>query len=345
MLSKLNFNPVIMATWWKPWTWGSAIQDATEAFQGLVHGWLLSGTEGSLDAMMNMFNTSVVALRQEVALTPSTFNYDLVQTLKGISTSVVFPIAAMLITYVFVLEIIEETTKANKGQHLDTFNIFMLIIRTTITIALATHAFTIGLAFSDVSTWMIRQVDTEDVSMNVNLKEELLGSVAPIVEVYSDETGTWEPNENLTEPDENDDKQRWDYRLGELGVLMIVSMLGFIFSMVIGGIMYLTAWSRIIMILLYVTVAPIPMATLMSESWVGTIGQNYLRNLLALTLQGFFMTILLVIYQGLLERSAYLLSEQTGGYTGLVLVLVSMFTIAKLLIGSQGFAKSITGAT
>lgn len=344
MLNRLITSPLIMATWWKPWTWGDAVSDATEAIQGVFHSILVGAMEGSLDQMMSIFNSSVSALQKEVALTPEKFDANLVSSLKSISSNVVLPIAGLMITYVFVLQIIEQATNANKGGEWDTLNVIMLIIKTAITISLTTHAFTIGLAFSDLSTWMIDKVPDTEVKMDIDIKDELIDSLEPYVEIDVNEDGNYERHpDNPDEP--SGDNERWNYRLGELIVANVVTLLAMVFAFVIGGIMYLTAWSRLIMIMLYVTVAPIPMSTLMSDTWVSSIGQNYLRNLTALMLQGFLMLVLLIIYQGLISRTTMLIGEGEGGYTGLLLLTVSMVTITGLLMKTGNFAKSITGAT
>ena len=331
----------IMATWWKPWTWGEAVGDAIDALQGIINRMLVSGTQFSLDRMTGMFNTSIEALQQEVAITPTEFSADLVETLQNLSTTVLLPVAGLIITYVFVLQIIEHVTDHNKGNEWNVGSVIMLIIKTTITISLATNAFTIGLAFSDVSTWMIDQVPTEEIEITNEITDDIVEQLQPEV-VTQNADGTLEPT-GTDEPVGED--EFWDYKLGEAFITMLVGFIGLIITMVIGGIMYLVAWSRIIMVLLYITVAPIPMATLMSESWVNSIGQNYLKNLLALTLQGFFMLVLLVIYQGLVTRTSALMQAGEGGFSGMVLLIVSMGIIASMLLKTHGFAKSITGAS
>lgn len=332
----------IMATWWQPWTWGDAVGDAVDALQGIINRMLVSGTQFSLERMTGMFNTSINALRSEVAITPHEFSLNLVETLQNLSTTVLLPIAGLIITYVFVLQIIEHVTDHNKGNEWNVGSVIMLIIKTAITISLATNAFTIGLAFSDVSTWMIDQVPVEEVELTHEITDEIVEQLQPEV-VTEDENGNLVPTGNDEVEDENN--EFWDYKLGEAFITMLVGFIGLIITMVISGIIYLVAWSRIIMILLYITVAPIPMATLMSESWVNSIGQNYLKNLLALTLQGFFMLVLLVIYQGLVTRTSTLMQAGEGGFSGMVLLIVSMGIIASMLLKTHGFAKSITGAS
>lgn len=336
----------IMATWWQPWTWGNAVNEAVGAIQGVINQMLVSGTRFSLERMTGMFNTSINALQSEVAITPQEFDINLVDTLRNISVNVVLPITGLIITYVFVLQIIEQVTNHNKGSEWDTSSVIMLIIKTTIAILLATNAFTIGLAFSDVSTWMIEQVPTQDIELTYDITDDIVEQLEPKIMV-TDENGNAVPlNPQPTDSEyELEDGEFWDYKLGEAFITMMVGFLGLIITMVISAIIYLVAWSRIIMILLYITIAPLPMSTLMLDNWVGSIGQNYIKNLLALTLQGFFMLVLLVIYQGLVTRTSTLLSQGESGLSGMVLLLVSMGIIASMLLKTHGFAKSITGAS
>ncbi|MBM7708831.1 hypothetical protein JOD14_001000 [Enterococcus lemanii] len=293
--------------------------------------------------MTGLFNTSVNALRSEVAITPAEFDGNMLDILKNISDTVVLPIAILLITYVFVLQIIEFVTDKNKGGEFDVGNVIMLIIKTTIMILLSTNAFTIALGFSDLATWMIDKVPTEQVEISADVSESLLSALEPVV-VQTNEDGTEKELEDIDKV-ENRDTQRMDYKLGEGLLTLMVAGIGFVIVMIICGIIYLVAWSRIIMIFLYVTVAPIPMATVMSDSWVNSIGQNYLKNLMALTIQGFLMLVLMVVYNGLVSRTATLINGGEGGFMGMILIIVSMAIVAKMLIGTHGLAKSITGAS
>lgn len=332
---------IIGAGWWNPI--GNALSDALESLQALFNDVLISFTKSSLEGMTALFNTSVNALKSEVAITPAQFDGNMVDTLKSISDTVVLPIAVLLITYVFVLQIIEFVTDKNKGGEFDVGNMIMLIIKTTIMILLATNAFTIALGFSDLATWMIDKVPTNQIEITADVSDTLIESLKPVV-VEIDADGNKIPLPNLEEVD-NEDTQRMDYKLGEGLMTLMIAGVGFLIVAIICGIIYLVAWSRIIMILIYVTIAPIPMATVMSETWVNSIGQNYLKNLMALTLQGFLMLVLMVIYNGLVSRTTTLIDGGNGGFMGMILIVVSMAIVAKLLIGTHSLAKSITGAT
>lgn len=56
-------------------------------------------------------------------------------------------------------------------------------------------------------------------------------------------------------------------------------------------------------IYLYVSVAPIPAATVTNREW-GTIGTNYLKGLVALAFQGFFIMVCVAIYAVLVASVA-----------------------------------------
>lgn len=64
-----------------------------------------------------------------------------------------------------------------------------------------------------------------------------------------------------------------------------------IISVLITVILY----GRMIEIYLYVSVSPIPFATFTNREW-GSIGNNYVKALLGLGFQGFFMMVCVAIY-------------------------------------------------
>ncbi len=72
---------------------------------------------------------------------------------------------------------------------------------------------------------------------------------------------------------------------------MIVSLCMKIMSVLTTVILY----GRMIEIYLYVSVAPVPFATLSNREW-GSIGSNYIKGLCALAFQGFFIMVCVAIY-------------------------------------------------
>jgi len=73
------------------------------------------------------------------------------------------------------------------------------------------------------------------------------------------------------------------------------------------GVLYsnilLKLYGRMIEIYLVTSVAPIPMATMVNHEW-GSMGQNYLKSLLALGFQAFLILVCVGIYAVLIQTIA-----------------------------------------
>ena len=83
--------------------------------------------------------------------------------------------------------------------------------------------------------------------------------------------------------------------VGELVILALESMLVSLCMKIMSVLITVILYGRMIEIYLYSSVAPIPFATLSNREW-GQVGNNYLRGLLALGFQGFFMMVCVGIY-------------------------------------------------
>ena len=279
-----------------------------------VHDWLvdiLKGvTEFTLNQTHNIFEHSVDTVHDQVAQTPYDFSENLVDTLKVISDTAILPVAGIILTYVFCYEIYSLVADKNRGNDFDTQQMFFLIFKTAVIIMLVTNSFTITMAIFDLGQWITNQVPSTELTISDDITESILGSVTGI-----------------------------DAAIG----MIMLSGVVFLASFIMAGIIYLVAWSRIIMILMYVSIAPLPFATLMNKDWVGSVGQNYIKQLVALMLQGFFMLICLIIYAGLLEKTFSLIGEQDEPIFGLMLLMVSMGILTLTIARTHSLAKSVVG--
>jgi len=133
---------------------------------------------------------------------------------------------------------------------------------------------------------------------------------------------------------------------GDIGYaisMWLVSGIALIIILIMSGITFLVAWSRIVTILLYISVAPLPFATFLNGDWIGTVGQTYVKNLIALMLQGYFMLVCLIVYAGLLEKTSALITTEGNGLYALVLMVVSMGILVVTLTRTHSVAKSVMG--
>ena len=116
---------------------------------------------------------------------------------------------------------------------------------------------------------------------------------------------------------------------------MIISLCMKIMSVLITVILY----GRMIEIYLYVSVAPIPCATATNREW-GTIGSNYLKGLIALAFQGFFIMVCVAIYAILVASVAVAANLHSALWSVAAYTVILCFSLFK----TGSLSKSIFNA-
>ena len=91
--------------------------------------------------------------------------------------------------------------------------------------------------------------------------------------------------------------------LGELMTVWFISLIVHLGVMILIVAIVITLASRIIEVFMYLSIAPIPMATMVNHEW-GGMGQNYLKSLLALGFQAFLILVCVGIYAVLIQTIA-----------------------------------------
>ena len=119
---------------------------------------------------------------------------------------------------------------------------------------------------------------------------------------------------------------------GELIGLGIETMFCTFCMKIMSVLITVILYGRMIEIYLYVSVAPVPFATITNREW-GSIGTNYLKGCIALAFQGFFIMVCVGVYAALvssISMSADLHSAlwQVMGYT--VVLCFTMFKTGSL---------------
>ena len=96
---------------------------------------------------------------------------------------------------------------------------------------------------------------------------------------------------------------------------------------------------RRVLTLLVTSVAPIPMATMVSKEG-GNMGQNYLRSLFALAFQAFLIIVCVAIYAALVRNIAVDADISSAIWTCMCYTVLLCFTLFK----TGSMAKSIFSA-
>ena len=261
----------------------------------------------NLSAMLVDINDKVSTVAGEVGKTPSSWNSEVFTFIKSINTNVVLPIAAIILTAILCIELIQVVMRKNSMQDTDTFEFFKYIIKMWIAVWLVSHAFDFSMAVFDVAQSMIGKA-AGVVGTSANITP---GNFDAMVDALKTES------------------------LGTLiGIALETGLVKFsltILSILITVILY----GRMIEIYIYCSVAAIPFSTMGNKEW-GSIGTNYIKSLFALGLQGLFILIFFGIYAVLVKTVNF-----TDIHTSILQVLAYGLILGVMMMKSGSIAKAI----
>lgn len=136
-----------------------------------------------------------------------------------------------------------------------------------------------------------------------------------------------------------------DYGLGELMSIWFISLIVFVCILILLVAIVITLASRIIEIFMYLSIAPIPMATMMDNGEWSGIGKNWVKQLLALSFQGFFIVVALAIFKTLFCN---MVASINSGSDGVVMQMTMLMGYTAALIftvlRSGAISKSVFNA-
>ena len=233
---------------------------------------------GNFSGMFDQINTQVGEVAGEVGKTPATWNAGVFSMIRDLSDNVVVPVAGLIITFVLTYELITMIIDRNNLHDFDTFTIYKWIFKAFVAVYLVTHTFDITIAIFELGQHIVQQsagIITGSTSIDF---ATVLGDVQGQLDAMG---------------------------IGELIGLLVETLLLRITSPILSLCIMLVLVGRMIEIYIYCSVWAIPFATMTNREW-GQMGQNYLRGLAALGLQGFFIMICVAIY-------AVLIGGITGG--------------------------------
>lgn len=227
----------------------------------------------NLENMFTDVNNNVSTIAAQVGTTPQGWNSSIFNMIRNLSDAVVLPIAGLILTFVLCYELITMVTEKNNMHDVDTFMFFKYIFKCGIAVYLVSHTFDITMAIFDVAQTIITSASgaiSHDTHIDISSALTNLGATM-------DGMG-----------------------IGDLMLLVLETALVSMAMNIVGIIITVILYGRMIEIYITTSVAPIPFATMTNREW-GSIGNNYLKSLFALGFQGFFMMVCVGIYAVLIR--------------------------------------------
>ena len=271
-----------------------------DTIQDWLKSILIECIMGNFSGMFDQINTQVGEVATEVGKTPAAWNAGVFSMIRNLSDNVVVPVAGLIITFVLTYELITMIIDRNNLHDFDTFTIYKWIFKAFVAVYLVTHTFDITMAIFELGQHIVQQsagIITGSTSIDF---AAALGDVQGQLDAMG---------------------------IGELIGLLVETLLLRITSPILSLCIMLVLVGRMIEIYIYCSVGAIPFATMTNREW-GQMGQNYLRGLAALGLQGFFSMICVAIYAVLIGGitsgdNLHISIWKCAGYT--VLLCFSLF--------------------
>ena len=274
---------------------------------------LVGGIVNNLSGMFDSVNSQVGAIAGQVGATPQAWNGAIYSMIRTLSDNVILPIAGVILAFVMTMELIQMISDKNSMHgDVDTWMFFKWIFKTACAVLIVTNTWNIVMGVFDVGQSVVNSaagVISGDASVDIT---------TVIVDL----------EERLMEMD-----------LGPLFGLWFQSLFVGICTWALTICIFIITFGRMIEIYLVTSVAPIPMATMVSRE-SGNIGQNYLRSLFALAFQGFLIIVCVAIYAALVQNIAVGTDISYAIWTCMGYTVLLCFTLFK----TGSMAKSIFSA-
>lgn len=273
---------------------------------------LVAAIMGNLSGMFESVNDQVGEIATSVGRTPASFSPEVFAMVRNISESVIIPIAGLILTFIACYELIQMIIDHNNLANFETWIFFKWVFKTFAAVLLITNTFNITMAVFDVAQNVVNAsagIISGDTAIDASALEAM--------------------EDTLMGMD-----------LGPLIGLFLQSFIVQVTMSALAIVIFIIVYGRMIEIYLLVSLAPIPFSTFANREQ-SSVGQNYLRALLAIGFQGFLIMICVGIYAVLVQSVAFsddIIASIWGvmGYT--VLLCFSLFktsTLAKTVFSAH----------
>ena len=272
---------------------------------------LIEGIMGNLTGLFDSVNSRVGEIAVQVGTTPAAWNAGVFSLIRQLSETVILPIAGLVLTFVATYELIQMLLEKNNMHEFDVANIYKWVFKTACAILILSNTFDIVMAVFDVSQSVIADA-AGLIQGSTDITPDMLAELETTLEGMD---------------------------LGPLLGLWLQSSVIGLTMQIMGIIIFVLVYGRMIEIYLMTSLAPLPVATLSNRELGGT-GQNYLKSLFAVGFQGMLILVCVAIYAVLVQGIATG-GDPIGAIWGTVGYTV---LLCFMLFKTGGIAQRIFGA-
>ena len=272
---------------------------------------LMDGIIWNLSSMFDLINQSVENVATQAGTTPENFSPGVFSLVRGISESVILPVAGIILTFICCWELVQMLIEHNNMANFDASLIFKWIFKTFIAVVLVSNTFNITMAIFDVAHNVISTAGGI-IQGNTAIQASDVAALQTVLETKE---------------------------VPELLGLFLETFIVEISLSIMAICVFIVIYGRMIEIYLMTSLAPIPFATFGNREQ-SQIGQNYLRSLFAIGFQGFLIMVCVAIYAVLIQSIAVTDNIHASIWAMLGYTVLLCFTLFK----TGSLAKGIFSA-
>lgn len=272
---------------------------------------LIDGIMGNLGGLFDNVNAQVGEIAVQVGTTPAAWHAGVFSLIRQLSETVILPIAGLVLTFVATYELIQMILEKNNMHEFDVANIYKWVFKTACAILILSNTFNIVMAVFDVSQSAISSA-AGLIQGSTDITPDMLAELETTLEAMD---------------------------LGPLLGLWLQSSIIGVTMQIMGIIIFVLVYGRMLEIYLLTSLAPLPVATLANRE-LGGAGQNYLKSLFAVGFQGMLILVCVAIYAVLIQGIATS-GDPIGAIWGTIGYTV---LLCFMLFKTGGIAQRIFGA-
>jgi hypothetical protein len=234
------------------------------------------------------------------------------QIVQDVSNVAIVPFAMLVLTVVLVTELIQMLTSGNQFENAGIAPFVKWTIKAIVGITLVTNIFPIAagiFAFGVQAGTLATGTTLGELDLNLSVSSGL--------------------------------------GLGQLVVIMLLSILTFLMVCLLMVSIIVALAGRMIDIFMYMSVAPLTAATFMNSEW-RNVGNNWLKGIVALAFQAFFVVIAIAVFTGIFNSVVATMNNPSGFGSAIFSMLILFgYTLALTMtvFRSGSISKSIFGAS
>ena len=288
---------------------------------------LIEGIMNNLTGLFDQVNTQISGIADNVGKTPQQWNGSIFSMIQGLSDHVVVPIAGAILAVIATLELIQLIIDKNNFHDFDTFIIFKWVFKTAASVLIVSNTWNIVMGIFEAAQSVVSRASGLVMSdAQLSIESAITGIEARLADMELG--GLSMLQSSMMQMD-----------VGPLFGLFLQSFFIGITMRILSIVIFVIVYGRMIEIYLVTSIAPIPMATMVSREW-GQTGQNYLRTLFALGFQAFMMILCVAIYAVLVQNIAVTADVSVAIFTCMGYTVLLCFALFK----TSSLSRSVFGA-